>query len=114
MQHAIEEAHGAAGDDGERNREQAQGIGRYVIGDEKAHHHRRQGDDAFDREIDAAHQDDESGSHAQHERDSGGIEQADEIAKSEEIAVEQADEDAQRQEHRDRRPFRQCASARLS
>ena len=87
MEQAIEEAHGAAGEDGERNRPAARwhrGVMSLATSRLTITAVRR--DDAFDREIDAAHQDDESGAHAEHERDRGGIEQAHEIAESEEIA----------------------------
>ncbi len=104
MQNAVQQSHDAAHGHGKGNGPQADRIARYVVDDEKTHNHGCQRDDTLNRKINAAHENNESGAHAQNDWDGCGIQQPDKISKGEKITIEQAYENAQRKEYRNRRP----------
>jgi hypothetical protein len=74
------------------------------------HRHRQdhggQGEHPFDRKIDRSHQDDERLADAENERDRRVLAHPDEIAETEEIAVDGSDDHAQQDENHHRRPRR--------
>jgi len=104
VENAVEQPHHTAHSHGNGHGPEAERIGRYIVQNQEAHNHGSQRHHTFNGQINATHENDERSPHAKHDGNRGRVQQPDEVAEGEEITVEQADENAQRKQHHDRRP----------
>ena len=104
MDHPVDEAEQGADakDDGDGENAEVVAVGAVQ------HEHREddgaEREDALDREVDRAHEDDEGRAEAEHQRDHRRLAHAHEIAEGEEVRVDQRDDQAEEDEHDHRRP----------
>ena len=102
----VDQAVDAAGHGPDQEHEQhaqdAEIVAVVAVQHEQAQDHGPQRQDAFDREVDRAHQDDEGGAQAQHQRDHGGLGDADEVVEAQEVGVDRGDHGAEQDQDQER------------
>ena len=69
---------------------------------------------AFNREVDRAHQDDECGTEAEHQRDHRRLADAHEIAEAQEVRIDDGNDDAQQRQARSPAPMRPSGIGRCA
>ena len=103
MCRSVEPAKEGTQQDGSGNRPESEFQRGRVVGDEHGHEYSAQRENTLDGQIDTAHQDDERRPHGQHDRNCRGIQQPGQIPGIEEFRVEDRYEQAENDQHRDRR-----------